>query len=202
MFHMTIFEISFLHLDVPEPPSLTEIKCPEEIDSRFCNIILTTKGLNEETAFTPSDIKSKWFEAIKSVDDHSDSPSWEVQQAAGRDYLTDVEMKLAVISKIVDKEELRKLFYGLSTGDNGILKTLAAYRAASPEDRKAFTDLSSKVGEFEAETRKLFVDVLQTTDNVEETLHQMQEEHYEFIGNILGFKEMVMAHQSLISDIM
>ncbi|CAL8128461.1 unnamed protein product [Orchesella dallaii] len=241
----------FLIPDIPEPPSLTDIKCDSEVDSQICRIfedskealrdiqremkvtnrILTTKGLRDDIAYKPTNVELKWFDAVESVDVYSDTPDQDIQNAAGNDYLSDVEMRLALrkiletgdgtkltkrqkrailpflkpalsfASKALASKQLKDFFKGLFTGDNGILSTLAMFRAASPDDRKAFTDLSKRVSEYETETRKLFIDVLKKTDNVEKTITSLQENHYELSNNIIAFKEMVLMHQSLMSDI-
>ncbi|CAL8072990.1 unnamed protein product [Orchesella dallaii] len=158
-------------------------------------------------------------------------PNSEIQQAAGSDYFSELELRLALrkiletggvdslnkrekrgifpfikpalrfASKAIANKQLQEFFQGLFTGDNGILSALSAFRAASPEDRKAFSELSKKVSEFETETRKLFVDVLKKTDDVESTLLTLQKDHYELSNNMVGFKEMVLMHQSLLSDL-
>ncbi|CAL8119324.1 unnamed protein product [Orchesella dallaii] len=192
--------------------------------------VLTTKGLNEETAYEATYINGKWLDTIPAVDVHSDAPNNDLQDAAGDDYMTDVEMKLAlrkllqtnikalsgrerrwimkvikpalrVAKKLVDATELGTLFNSLFTGDNGILKTIAAYRVASPNDRKAFTDLSKKVSEFETETKKLFIDVLRRTDGVEKDINKLQADHYELANHVMGFEGMVLMQQSQIADL-
>ncbi|CAL8139619.1 unnamed protein product [Orchesella dallaii] len=241
----------FLLPDIPEPPSLTDVKCSDGMDEKLCNLfeeqkqvlrdiqaelkitnrVLTTKGLGDQNAFVPSKVNRKWFETVPFVDVHSATPNQEIKEAAGNDYLSDVEMRLALrkiletggtreldvrqkravlpflipafkfASKALASSQLQDFFKGFFTGDNGILSTLAAFRASSPADRKAFTELSKRVSEFETETKKLFIDVLSKTDDIEKTINELQNDHYELSNNIVGFKELVLSHQSLISDL-
>ncbi|CAL8088212.1 unnamed protein product [Orchesella dallaii] len=107
---------------------------------------------------------------------------------------------LQLATKALASKQLNDFFKGIFTGDNGILSTLAMFRAASPEDRKAFTDLSNKVSEFETETKKLFIDVLKKTDSNEQIITTLQENNYELSNNMVTFKELLLLDQSLIAD--
>ncbi|CAL8076885.1 unnamed protein product [Orchesella dallaii] len=166
-----------------------------EMEYIFCRArtfrILTTKGLQDATAYTPEKINTKWFDTLRAVDVHSDSPTQDLKEAVGTEYLSELQQLLQ-----------EKLFRGLFTGDNGIINALAAFRAASLVDKKAFTDLSTQVSEFESETRKLIVDVLQKTEDVYNTIRQLQNQHYEYTLSIVGFKALVFNHQSVFVDLM
>jgi len=51
------------------------------------------------------------------------------------------------------------------------------------------------------ETRRLFVDLFNKTEDIEKTISDLQANHYNLIHNVKGFKEMVVLQGSLTADI-
>ncbi|CAL8148821.1 unnamed protein product [Orchesella dallaii] len=182
---------------------------------KVMNRVLTTKGLSDSPPFTSEKMQTSWVENIPNVDVKSESPPENVRYAVGDDYISQVERRLALrkfmqsgTSTLSSREkrfigslalpgmsiakhllgplELSKLFDGLFTGDHGILKAIASLRAASPGKKKAFTDLPSRVSEFEAETKRIFFDVLNRTDKMDKTIFALQNDRDYFAVTVSG----------------
>lgn len=168
------------------------------------NRILTTKGLKFSSEdFSKSEIPSDWLRSVGDTDIKSNRPGDNIIAEAGTHWFNDTETQLILRSILANpdqplnkrhrrwvKEVLKPLatmavgaigyetipdlFDDLFVGDNSILSYLTGYKLLTKKEYEQFADLPKYVSELQTETKKLFRELLASTETVKTLSQQLE----------------------------
>lgn len=158
------------------------------------NRILTTRGLKSSESGGETNtitVSPSWLKSIDGVDVSSNRPTEDMISEAGNPWFNETETQLILRSFIsspnaplnfrakrwagavkpllnlatgVVRDQIPDIFDKLFVGDNSIISHLTGSRLMAKKDYEFFTTLPKKVSELQTETKRLFLEVLKSTE--------------------------------------